>query len=76
MNNTDFGSSIESQVEAAWERSDRQCESWELPVDLAVLLLPGIASELTAEEVGSLLTLNRCNTLVELIERIGGSVSD
>ncbi len=71
MNNTDIPDGIESQVQAIWDASDRNSDFCEMPGELASILLAGIAHELTADEVGSLLALNRCSTLVELIERIG-----
>ena len=72
MNNTDSSALVETQLEAIWLLSDRCEGSWQWSPELAALMQSKLRSELTTEELNSILQLNFCSTLDELIQRLSG----
>lgn len=70
MNNTDSSAWVEARLEATWQLSNRNNDSWEWSPELAACMQSKLERELTPEELDGILRLNCCSTLDELIQRL------
>ena len=73
MNKTDSSAWVETHLEATWQLRANNEGSWEWSPELAACMRSKLERELTPEELDSLLRLNCCSTLNELIQRLSVS---